>query len=96
MEKDLFIFPSTNSDIMSKISESASPASLKVSTLSRKLQPLSENLKLKIFLSLQAKQCSIITYKHGIYELPHELMNDLRLRKLRNMRKVSKPHTMIA
>ena len=24
----------------------------------------------------------IITYKHGIYELPHELPKDLRLRKL--------------
>ena len=32
----------------------------------------------------------IITYKHGIYELPHELPNDLRLRKLGNIRKVSK------
>ena len=26
----------------------------------------------------------IITYKHGIYELPHELLNDLRLRILGN------------
>ena len=25
-----------------------------------------------------------ITYKHGIYELPHELSNDLRLRILGN------------
>ena len=25
-----------------------------------------------------------ITYKHGIYELPHELPNDLRLRVLGN------------
>ena len=32
----------------------------------------------------------IITYKHGIYELPHELPNDLTLRKLGNIRKVSK------
>ena len=32
----------------------------------------------------------IITYKHGIYELPHKLPNDLRLRKLGNIRKVSK------
>ena len=31
-----------------------------------------------IFLSPQVKQCAIIFYKHGIYELPHELPNDLR------------------
>ena len=34
---------------------------------------------------------------HGIYELPHELPNDLKdLRKLGNIRKVSKLHRMIA
>ena len=33
----------------------------------------------QIFLSPQVKRCAIITYKHGIYELPHELLNDLRL-----------------
>ena len=27
----------------------------------------------QIFLSLQVKWCAIITYKHGIYELPHEI-----------------------
>ena len=37
-----------------------------------------------IFLSPQVKRCTIITYKHGIYELPHELPNDLRLRILGN------------
>ena len=26
-------------------------------------------------------QCAIITYKHGMSKLPHELPNDLRLRK---------------
>ena len=31
---------------------------------------------LEIFLSPQVKRCSIITYKHGMYELPHELLND--------------------
>ena len=36
----------------------------------------------QIFLSPQVKRCAIITYKHGIYELPHELQNDLRLRKI--------------
>ena len=53
----------------------------------------------QIFFSPQVKQWAIITYKHGIYELLHELPNDLRLkdlRKLGNIRKVSKPHRMIA
>ena len=36
------------------------------------------------FLSLQVKRCAIITYKHGIYDLPHYLPNDLRLRILGN------------
>ena len=44
----------------------------------------------QIFLSPQVKPCAIITYKHGIYELPHELPNDLRTTK------VSKLHRMIA
>ena len=26
----------------------------------------------------------VITYKHGIYELPHELPNDVKLRTLGN------------
>ena len=29
------------------------------------------------------KRSAIITYKHGIYELSHELPNDLRLKDLR-------------
>ena len=33
----------------------------------------------QIFLSPQVKRCAIITYKHGIHELLHELPNDLRL-----------------
>ena len=33
----------------------------------------------QIFLSPQVKRWAIITYKHGIYELPHELPNDVRL-----------------
>ena len=37
-----------------------------------------------IFLSSQVKRWVIITYEHGIYELPHELPNDLRLRILGN------------
>ena len=38
----------------------------------------------QIFLSPQVKRCAIITYKHGIYKMPHELLNDLRLRILAN------------
>ena len=50
----------------------------------------------QIFLSLQVNRWAIITYKHGKYELPRKLPNDLRLRKLENIRKVSKLHRMIA
>ena len=50
----------------------------------------------QIFLSAQVKQWAIITYKHGIYELPYKLPNDLRLRILGNIRKVSKLDRMIA
>ena len=51
---------------------------------------------LPIFLSPQVKRCPIITYKQGIYKLPHMLPNDLALRKLGNMRKVSKLLRMVA
>ena len=37
----------------------------------------------QIFLSLQVKRSAIISKKHGIYELPHELSNDLRLQEIR-------------
>ena len=50
----------------------------------------------RIFLSPQVKRCAIIIYKHSIHELPHELLNYLRLRKLENIRKLSKFHRMIA
>ena len=33
----------------------------------------------QIFLSPQVKRWMIITYKHGIHELPHELPNNFRL-----------------
>ena len=36
------------------------------------------------FLSPLVKRCVIITHKYGIYELPHELPNDLRHRVLGN------------
>ena len=38
----------------------------------------------QIFLLPKVKRCMIITYKDGIYELPHELPNDLQLRILGN------------
>ena len=47
----------------------------------------------QIFLSPQVKRYAIITYEHGIYVLPYELPNSLR--KLVNIRKVSKLHSMI-
>ena len=50
----------------------------------------------QIFLSPQVKRCEIIIHTHGIYELPHELWNDLKLRKLGYIKKVSKPDRMIA
>ena len=34
----------------------------------------------QIFLLPQMKRSVIVSNKHGIYELPHELPNDLRLR----------------
>ena len=44
----------------------------------------------QIFVSPQVKRKAIIAYKHGIYELPQELPNDVKRRKLGNIRKVSK------
>ena len=38
----------------------------------------------QILLSPQVKRWAIITYEHDIYQLPHELLNDLRLRILKN------------
>ena len=40
----------------------------------------------QIFLSPQIKRSVIISNKHGIYELPHELPNNLRLRILEIMK----------
>ena len=50
----------------------------------------------QIFLSPQMKRWAVITYKHGINELLHELPNDLILRRLGNIGKLSKSHRMIA
>ena len=49
-----------------------------------------------VFISPQAKRCAIITYRHGIYELSNEWLNDLILRKLENMRNVADLDRMIA
>ena len=38
----------------------------------------------EIFLLLQLKQSVIISNKHGIYQLPHEFPNDLRIGILGN------------
>ena len=38
----------------------------------------------QIFLSQKVKKCEIITYKEDIYELSHDLPNDIRLRILGN------------
>ena len=38
----------------------------------------------QVFLSPQVRWWAIITYKHGAYELPDELPNDLKLRILGN------------
>ena len=38
----------------------------------------------QIFPSSKLKRWPIITYKHGIYELPQELPNDVRLKILGN------------
>ena len=46
----------------------------------------------QIFLSPQVKRRAIVDNKHGVYELPHELLDDLRLRKLGNVSKISKFH----
>ena len=35
----------------------------------------------QIFFSPQVKPCAIVTSKHGIYQLPHKLLNNL-LRRL--------------
>ena len=38
----------------------------------------------QIFLSPQVKRRAIVTYKHEIDELPHDMPNDLRLTVLAN------------
>ena len=57
----------------------------------------------KIFVSPQVKRMVImsnkhviISKKHGIYELAHDLPNDLRSRMLGKIKKISKLHRIIA
>ena len=50
----------------------------------------------QFFLSPQVKRWAIITYTHCIGDLSHELPNNLRLRKLGSIRKVSKRHRITA
>ena len=44
----------------------------------------------QIFVSPQVKQNAIISNKQGVYQLPHELPHELRLRILRNDEKSGK------
>ena len=37
----------------------------------------------EVFLSPKVKQIVIVSNKYGIYELPHELPNGLRLKEIR-------------
>ena len=50
----------------------------------------------QIFLLPQVKHCAIIPYKHYVYELLNELLNDLRLRKLGSITKSSKLDKIVA
>ena len=49
----------------------------------------------QIFLSPQVKRSVIISNKHGIYELPHELSNNWRLRVLGNYEISGKSQNLI-
>ena len=48
------------------------------------------------FLSTLMTRCTIISYKHSTYELPHDLPCDLRLRILGNIMEVPKLRRIIA
>ena len=49
----------------------------------------------QIFLSPQVKRSSIISNKQGVYELSHELPNDLRLRILGKKEKSGKSQNLV-
>ena len=52
-------------------------------------------MAVQIFLSPQMKRRLIISNKYGIYELPPELPNDLKLRILGNYEISGKPQSSI-
>ena len=49
----------------------------------------------QIFLSPQVKGCTIISNKHGIYKLPHELANESRLKMSGNQKMSGKSQNFI-
>ena len=49
----------------------------------------------QIFLSPKVKRSAIINNKHGIYELPHNLPNDLRLQILGPSKKSGKLENLL-
>ena len=49
----------------------------------------------QILLSPRVKRNSIISNKQSLYELPHKLSNDLRLRILRNKEKSGKSQNQL-
>ena len=50
---------------------------------------------LRNFVFTTCEKSVIITNEHGTYEFPHELPNDLRLRKLGKIRTISKRHRIL-
>ena len=50
----------------------------------------------QIFFSPQVKRSVIISSKNGMYKNPHELPNNLRLRKLGRIKKILKLCRIIA
>ena len=49
----------------------------------------------QIFLSPQVKWSAIISNKQGVYEFPHKLLNDARLRILGNKEKSRKSQNLL-
>ena len=49
----------------------------------------------QIFLPPQVRRSAIISNKQGLYELPQELRNDLRLRILENKEKSGKSRNLL-
>ena len=47
------------------------------------------------FISPKVKQNVIISNRHGIYELPHELPNDFKLRKRPENLKISQDYSLV-